>query len=98
MYLTEQNDGSVCILADAANRTVPKKAASAAIFSVPVLLNDRKVQMNCRLPFGSMHIYNTKNSLKAFLMWRKGQDSNLRGVNLLVFKTSAINHSATLPP
>ena len=50
MYLTEQNDGSVCILADAANRTVPKKAASAAIFSVPVLLNDRKVQMNCRVP------------------------------------------------
>ena len=29
--------------------------------------------------------------------WRKGQDSNLRDVNLLVFKTSAINHSATLP-
>ena len=29
--------------------------------------------------------------------WRKGQDSNLRGVNLLVFKTSALNHSATLP-
>ena len=32
-----------------------------------------------------------------FLVWRKGQDSNLRDVNLLVFKTSAINHSATLP-
>ena len=31
------------------------------------------------------------------LIWRKGQDSNLRDVNLLVFKTSAINHSATLP-
>ena len=32
-----------------------------------------------------------------FHFWRKGQDSNLRDVNLLVFKTSAINHSATLP-
>ena len=30
--------------------------------------------------------------------WRKGQDSNLRSVNLPVFKTGAINHSATLPP
>ena len=29
--------------------------------------------------------------------WRKGQDSNLRSVNLPVFKTGAINHSATLP-
>ena len=29
--------------------------------------------------------------------WRKGQDSNLRGVNLPVFKTGAFNHSATLP-
>lgn len=32
-----------------------------------------------------------------FLFWRKGQDSNLRGVNLPVFKTGAFNHSATLP-
>ena len=30
-------------------------------------------------------------------VWRKGQDSNLRSVNLPVFKTGAINHSATLP-
>ena len=30
-------------------------------------------------------------------IWRKGQDSNLRGVNLPVFKTGALNHSATLP-
>ena len=33
----------------------------------------------------------------AFSSWRKGQDSNLRGVNLPVFKTGALNHSATLP-
>ena len=35
--------------------------------------------------------------LAAFSSWRKGQDSNLRGVNLPVFKTGALNHSATLP-
>ena len=29
--------------------------------------------------------------------WRKGQDSNLRYFRMLVFKTSALNHSATLP-
>ena len=35
------------------------------------------------------------NKIETF--WRKGQDSNLRGVNLPVFKTGAFNHSATLP-
>ena len=33
----------------------------------------------------------------AYPFWRKGQDSNLRRFPSLVFKTSAINHSATLP-
>ena len=38
-----------------------------------------------------------QTSLLARFFWRKGQDSNLRSFRLLVFKTSAINHSATLP-
>ncbi len=31
------------------------------------------------------------------IFWRKGQDSNLRRLPSLVFKTSAFNHSATFP-
>lgn len=46
------------------------------------------------LPF---RLLNPKQALD-LLIWRKGQDSNLRGFRPLVFKTSAINHSATFPP
>jgi hypothetical protein len=30
-------------------------------------------------------------------IWRKGRDSNSRGFHLTVFKTVALDHSATLP-
>ena len=40
-----------------------------------------------------------KNPLKYLALWRKGWDSNPRGTlrPLAVFKTAALNHSATLP-
>ena len=45
------------------------------------------------LPF---KLLNPKQALD-LLIWRKGQDSNLRTFPSLVFKTSAFNHSATFP-
>ena len=46
----------------------------------------------------ALGIYPFGTSLRRnIIAWRKGQDSNLRGVNLQVVKTSAINHSGTLP-
>ena len=48
-------------------------------------------------PSPSFKMVNQEQAL-AYPFWRKGQDSNLRRFPSLVFKTSAINHSATFPP
>ena len=57
---------------------------------------DKKLPESCPLfPKGKRNLPERKPW--EISSWRKGQDSNLRGVNLPVFKTGALNHSATLP-